>query len=164
MAIKGRGTSYALVRSWITCPCFLFLVVRGEYLRRGSRDEHRAARRIEKPGRVVHLKARAKKQKSTASSTGRAGTSGEKAKFAALEVRRLRRPGACASRQPKCSSDSIAVRNNSLRVARCTMPWLLRCRWGLLLCACTISFQVAVVESQLRAARRRRMFVANHDG
>jgi len=35
------------------------------------------------------------------------------------------------------------------------MPWLLRCRWGSLLCARTISFQVAVVESQLRAARRR---------
>ena len=79
----------------------------------------------------------------------------EKPRWAALEVRRLRRPGACASQRPKCSSRSIAVSNNSLIAARCSMPWLLHCNWGSLMCAGTASFLVAVLGSQLRAARRR---------
>ena len=103
LAIKGEGTSFAHVRKWITRLRLLlfFCRSRGGAPRRGSRGEHRAARRVDQPGRVVHLKARAQKQNSTASSTGRAGASGEEAKTG--------------------GSGSAATK---IKAARCSKPWL----------------------------------------
>ena len=123
--------------------------------RRGSRGEHRAARRDDQPGRAVHLKAIAQSKRARRAPQGELARAVEEPRWAAQDMRQPRISFACASRRPRCSSRSIAVRNNALTMARSFMPWLVRCRWGSLLCAGTVSFQVAVVESQRRAAGRR---------
>ena len=65
--------------------------------RRGSRGEHRAARRVDQPGRAVHLKAIAQSKKARRAPQGELARAAEGPRWAALEVRQPRRPYSCAS-------------------------------------------------------------------
>ena len=121
----------------------------------------------------MHLTATAQSKRARRAPQGELARAVEGPRWAAREVRQPRRPFACASRRPRCSSLNRGEKECSyngalIYVLACTRTntipygteasatgWLVRCRWGSLLCAGAVSFQVAVVGSQRRAAGRR---------
>ena len=84
-----------------------------------------------------NLKAIAQSKKALRAPQGERARAVKGLSWAAQEVRQPRRPSACASRRPICSSRSIAVRNNALIMASALpLGFVVVCGYRFLSCCC----------------------------